>query len=408
MASTYLDLSAANFALKELYDGQPVPNEVYEDNPFFAMVAKSTDFTGKLHPVPLIYGTSQGGSASFSIAQGGQTPIQGVEFQVTRKRNYDIVTIDNETMLAASGDKGSFIDGASVVIDGGFRNSVLNISKFCFGDGTGTRGVIATAGITAGVITLNDINTVAAFEVGMTLQANQTSGGTPRAALGFVIAVDRDQGLVTVSTSQGGAATSPAGWAAADSLLRYGDNNAVLTGLAGWIPIAAPTSTDSFYAVNRGPDPTRLAGVRYNGAAQDIPEALQGAAARLAREGGTPNFCFVSFASYTALEYALGTRVQYDSFAVGEVMFDSIKVNGPKGKIRIVPDRSCPGATAYMLTMRTWTLKSLGDAPQLLRYGDGNEFLRVSNADAGEARIGTYANLECNAPGYNAVITLSG
>jgi hypothetical protein len=165
VASTTFDLSAANFALKELYDGQPVPNEVYEDNPLFAMVKKSTDFTGKFHPVPLIYGVSQGGSASFSIAQGGQTPIQGNEFLVTRKRNYDVVTIDNETMLAASGDKGAFIDGASVVIDGGMRNSVLNISKFCFGDGTGTRGAIATGGITSGVITLNDINTVAAFEV---------------------------------------------------------------------------------------------------------------------------------------------------------------------------------------------------------------------------------------------------
>ena len=44
----------------------------------------------------------------------------------------------------------------------------------------------------------------------------------------------------------------------------------------------------------------------------------------------------------------------------------------------------------------------------LLRYGDGNEFLRVSTTDAAEARIGTYANLECNAPGYNGVVTLSG
>lgn len=407
MASTYLDLSAANFALKELYDGQPVPNEVYEDNPFFALVKKETNFTGKLYPVPLIYGTSQGGSATFSVAQGGQTPIQGAEFLVTRKRNYDIVTIDNETMLAASGDRGSFIDGASVVIDGGFRNSVLNISSFLFRDGTGTRGAIATGGITSGVITLNDVNSVTQFEVGMTLQANATSGGTPRAALGYVVAVDRDAGTVTVSTSQGGAAASPSGWTAGDSLLRYGDNNAVVTGLAGWLPSTAPSTSDNFYGVNRSPDPTRLAGIRYNGSAQDIPEALTGAAMRLGREGGTPNYCFMSFASYTALEYALGAKVQYDSFQVGEVAFEAIKINGPKGKIRCVPDRSCPGLTAYMLTMRTWALKSLGDAPQLLRYGDGAEFLRVSNADAGEARIGTYANLYTNAPGYNAVVSLS-
>jgi hypothetical protein len=34
----YLDLTAMNAALKELYDGQVVENLVYADNPFLAMV----------------------------------------------------------------------------------------------------------------------------------------------------------------------------------------------------------------------------------------------------------------------------------------------------------------------------------------------------------------------------------
>lgn len=46
-SSTYLDLTAMNGALKELYDGQIVENEVYADNPFHAMVPKKTDFGGK-------------------------------------------------------------------------------------------------------------------------------------------------------------------------------------------------------------------------------------------------------------------------------------------------------------------------------------------------------------------------
>lgn len=42
----YLDLSAMNAALKELYDGQTVENLVYADNPFMAMIQKKTDFGG--------------------------------------------------------------------------------------------------------------------------------------------------------------------------------------------------------------------------------------------------------------------------------------------------------------------------------------------------------------------------
>jgi hypothetical protein len=57
--------------------------------------------------------------------------------------------------------------------------------------------------------------------------------------------------------------------------------------------------------------------------------------------------------------------------------------------------------------MKSWCLESLGDAPQILRYGDGLEMLRVFNADAGEVRVAYYANLSCNAPGWNAYVQLS-
>jgi hypothetical protein len=66
----------------------------------------------------------------------------------------------------------------------------------------------------------------------------------------------------------------------------------------------------------------------------------------------------------------------------------------------------CQAATGWLLQMNTWTLQSLGDAPQIFRYGDGLEMLRVYNADAAELRCGYYANLACNAPGWNSQVTL--
>ena len=75
--------------------------------------------------------------------------------------------------------------------------------------------------------------------------------------------------------------------------------------------------------------------------------------------------------------------------------------------IKVFPDRNCQPLTGYLLQMDTWCLEGLGEVPQILRYGDGLEMLRVSNADAGEVRVGAYYQLRTNAPGWNAVVKLS-
>jgi len=396
-----------NAALKELYDGQVVENLVYADNPFLALVPKKTDFGGKYKPVPIITGVSQGRSATFSLAQTNQTAVSIQSFLITRESDYSIATIDNQTMLASRTDKMSFLEGAKLVVDGAMRSITNSLSSALFRSGTGSIGAIGS--ISSGVITLSNANDVVQFEVNQTLQANATDGGTPRAALGYVIAVNRSAGTVTVSaTGLGGSAGSPSGWAAADYLLVQGDNNAKIKGLAAWLPATAPTSGDSFFGVDRSQDVTRLAGIRYDGSAQSIEESLIDSSSLLAREGGKPDVCITNFATYAALEKSLGSKVQYvDMKGPAEIAFRGIMVNGANSMIKVFPDRNCQPNKGYLLQMDTWTLNSLGDAPQILRYGDGLEMLRVSNADAGEVRIGYYANLATNAPGWNANVTFS-
>lgn len=404
--SQTLDSAAMNAALKELYDNQTIENLVYSDNPFLAMLKKNTDFGGKYKPVPIITGASQGRSATFSNAQNNQSPVQIESFFLTRASDYSIAQIDNQTMLASRTDKMSFLEGSKVLIDGAISSITLSLSSALFRSGTGSIGNIGS--ISTGVITLSDPNSVVQFEVNMVLQSNATDGGTPRAALGYVVAVDRSNGIVTVSTSMGGAAASPASWAANDFLLVQGDNNAKIKGLAAWLPATAPTSSDNFFGVNRSVDSTRLAGVRYNGSAQPIEEALIDSSSLLAREGGKPDVAIMSYASYSALEKSLGAKVVYiDHRGPAEIEFRGIQVNGANSMIKCFPDRNCPSNSCYLLTMKSWCLESLGDAPQILRYGDGLEMLRVFNADAGEVRVAYYANLSCNAPGWNAYVTLS-
>jgi len=404
----FLDLTAMNAALKELYDGQVVENLVYSDNPFLAMCPKKTDFGGKYKPVPIITGVSQGRSATFATAQANQSAAQIESFLLTRSSDYSIATIDNQTMLASKTDKMAFLEGSKLVIDSAIRSATNSLSSALFRSGTGSIGKVST--ISTGVIQLVDINSVTQFEVNMTLQAAATDGATPRAALGYIIAIDRGLGTITVSaTAQGGSAGSPSLWVPGDFLLVQGDSNAKLKGLAAWLPAAAPVvgGGDNFFGVDRSADVTRLAGVRYDGSSQSIEEALVDASSLLAREGGKPNVCIMNFASYAALEKSLGAKVQYvDMKGPAEISFRGIMVNGANSMIKVFPDRSVQAAQGWLLQMDTWALESLGDAPQILRYGDGLEMLRVYNADAGEVRVGYYAQLRTNAPGWNANVIL--
>lgn len=404
--SQTLDLPAMNAGLKELYDKQTIENLVYNDNPFLAMVRKNTDFGGKYKPIPIITGASQGRSSNFTNAQTNQSPAQIESFFLKRVSDYSIAQIDNQTMLASRTDKMSFLEGSKVLIDGAISSITLSLASAMFRSGTGSIGQVSS--ITAGAIVLSDVNSIVQFEVNMVLQANATDGGTPRAALGYVISVNRSAGSLVVSTSYGGAAGSPAAWAANDFLLVQGDNNSKISGLAAWLPQTAPTTGDNFFGVDRSVDSTRLAGVRYNGSAQPIEEALIDASSLLAREGGKPDVAIMSYASYSALEKSLGAKVVYvDSKGPAEISFRGIMVNGANSMIKCFPDRNCPSFTCYLLTMKSWCLESLGDAPQILRYGDGLEMLRVYNADAGEVRVAYYANLSSNAPGWNAYVQLS-
>jgi hypothetical protein len=394
-----------NAALKELYSGQVVENLVYSDNPFLAMVPKGSDFGGKYKPIPIQTGVSQGRSSTFSFAQANQTAPDLESFLITRSKDYSIATIDNETMLASKTDKMAFLDGAKLLIDSAIRSITNSLASSLFRSGTGSIGQISS--ISTGVIVLSNPADVVQFERNMVLQANATDGGTPRAALGYVIAVNRSLGTVTVSASLGGSAGTPSSWAPSDFLLVQGDNNAKLKGLSAWLPFVAPTTGDNFFGVDRSIDVTRLSGVSYDGSAQSIEEALIDHSSLIAREGGKPDVMITNFATYAALEKSLGSKVQYVDMKQADIGFRGIMVNGANSMIKVFPDRNCPAQRGFLLSMNSWKLEALGDAPQILKYGDGLEMLRVSNADAGEVRVGYYAQLRTNAPGWNGQIKFS-
>jgi Family of unknown function (DUF5309) len=414
-------------ALKELYTGDDYMKDlVYKKNPLLALIPKNESpggFAGKYIPVPLIYGTPQGRSATFTNSQNNQTAPALSSFFVYRVSNYQLCTITNELLEATKDNAGAFIDEAKLNMDTSIRNISNDLALDLFSAANGVRGQISS--ISTGVITLVSPASVVNFEVGMSLVSFSISGTTytqsTSAAVGYIIAVDRSNGIITVSATQGGSAGTPTNWStsfpnlAVQGDVAFGSNTLQtqflkVSGLAAWLPMTAPTNSDNFWGVNRSADVTRLSGVRFNGSSETIEEALIDASSLVAREGGMPDMCFMSFASYAALEKSLGSKVQYVDVKHEEadIAFTGIKIHAPYGPITVIPDRSCPPLTAYLLQMDTWKFRSLGKAPHILTYGlEGLEGLRVGNADALEIRIGYYGNLICNAPGWNCVVSLS-
>ena len=311
---------------------------------------------------------------------------------------------------------------------------IVDIAFQMFSDGSGTRGSygVGNGSISNGVITLDNLGQVYQFSINMALYSYSISGSTATqstgAAVGYVIAVDTGAGTVTVSATQQGAAGTPSNWSTSfPYLARAGDTNFAtnglnsanmlcIAGLGAWIPSVAPSGSDSFFTQNRSVSPTKLAGLRFAGSSESIQDCLIDATNQLAAqssEAGDPDCIFINPVSYQTLVKNLTGQGQYQMIRAKvneeiEISFKALVLPTANGEISIIQDRNCPSQTAYILTMKTWKLRSLGKIPQFLTFPGFYDMLGfpIPGQDAVEIRVGGYLNLSCNAPGANAVVAL--
>ncbi len=407
-----LDVGTVTEALKEHYKPLRVQNMVYKDNPLFAMMPKYTKFGGENMPIPLIYSNPQRRSATFATGQANTSTSALKQFVLTRAKDYSFASITGESIKATERDSDAFLRYATMEIDGALHSLTRSLAVAMYRDGSGVRGQINAEPSVASdmVITLKNAEDITNFEVGMVVNVfSALSGGSQRTRDGsngdFTLdAIDRDAGTLTFT----GEAYDSSGTIAADEFLFVkGDRGLMVTGLEGWCPESAPAAT-AFFGVDRTADATRLGGNRFDGSALPIEEALIGGASRVAREGGSPDHCFVDFATFANLEKALGSKVVYSEAKARDVDigFAGIDIRGPRGTIKVIPDQNCQPDVAWMLQMDTWSLNTLGEAPMFLDL-DNNRMLRESAADAYEVRLGYYGNVACNAPGYNCRVKLA-
>lgn len=403
------DMTSFDAALKEHYNNQMVENLVYKNNPLLAMLPKYEGFGGRNYPMPLIYGNPQNRSSTFSNAVGLSSESQVEAFTLTRVKNYSMAFIDGETLEASKGDKNAFMSALTTEIDGAFA-SISNDIAFGIGrDSSGYRAQVNAEPSEAAstVITLKNAEDVVGFELNQDIVIHSAkSGGSQRiydtgVTSGLISAVDRSAGTITINAAY----TSSGTIAADDYIFVNGDRGNKISGLEDWIPDSAPSSS-AFFGVDRSVDTNRLGGIRTDGSSMPIEEALIEAAMDIGREGGNPDYAFLNYKQYAKLVKSLGSKVQYIDLDVnGVVGFRGVLIHGANGPIKVLADRSIRDNRAYLLTMSTWELASLGPLVKMLQ-ADGQKLLRQSSADAYEVRIGSYAQLGCKAPAFNGVVTL--
>lgn len=392
--------------LKTLWPQKRINNMVYPDHPFLAMVAKNEAFYGENMVIAVRIGDSQGRSATFATAQANATGFKARKFIITRVKDYQVVSLETEAIMASENDRGALIKALDTEMETGLNNISKSLAVSLFRGAAGAIGTLASDPGTGTTLQLANIDDITSFEVDMQLvfAANTTSalraGGSRT-----ITAVDRDLGTIEVDAAMDAAVGS------GDSIFAEGDyvsssDRLKVSGLADWLPSTAPVlGSDSFFSVDRGIDPVRLGGLRIDVSGLNPEEGAVTVYSKLSREGGRPSMEFRNHADFRKLEIALGSKVCYEDLSVGEIGFQAIKINGPKGPVRLMADQDCPSGKSYALDMRTWKLHSLKKCPQVLDL-DGAELSREASADRWEARIAYFAQLACDAPGWNSVNTL--
>lgn len=422
MAAT---ISTADKILKFVYTSRALQNAVYKDNPLLAMIPKAGGFDGRSLIHAITYGNSNARNVLFAVAQslagvngavgnGVSTSTaatdsgynRDVNFTITRQKNYAMWSIENELVLAASGkNPGAFVSSITQLIDGTLQTLNNNFGLDVYGDATGALGQVTA--VNSLVFTVGEA--VTQFEVGMALVCSNGSTktaairGTTSAVPMIVTAVNRSAGTITVDANTDSCAANDWLYIAGDritSSIATFSTRQKIAGLDAWNPITAPSASENFFGVDRSVDVTRLSGLRLDISSLQPEEGYITALAAQAREGGRPDHIFTSFSDEKNLKLALGSRVDAEYTQVGDIGFESIRLRGPKGTVKVYADRNAPVGYARLLQLDTWELKHLGD------FVNKETGAREYRADRTEGRMAFYGNMLCYKPSANMVATL--
>jgi len=357
-------------------------------------------------------GPGGGRSHTFAHAQANKRGGTYTGFNLTRVSDYSLFSLQREAILASANDRGAFVRLIESETKGAQSEIGQSLSRGVFGSGSASLGQIASLPATD-TIQLVDRRDIVNFEVGQVIVSDVADGGgTVDTATATIASVDRSLGRITAT------ANFNAEFAVSDFLFAEGDYDSAVSGLAAWLPAAAPTAGDNIFGVDRSVDSTRLAGVRYTATVADdetLDQAVVNLGAEMDIQGASPDLIVCHPSVYAQLRNDARDRTTFQKevrpMRIGgdeiKLSYRSLSFALGTGDVEIIGDKHCPRDVMYLLDVSTWELCSLDTAPHMF-VGDGNQrMLTEAGADALEGRMMYYANLACSMPGHNARMDIS-
>lgn len=391
--ATPITVADATNILKERYVKKKVAKTFEKEFPFLSMVQKDQAFTGRVMPVPTQTATGQGRATTIAEARANATGNSYQSFAVTRKKDYGVVILDREVLLASEDAMTAWLSERTAEIDG-IREAVRrNLGFMLWGNSGGARG--QRASLASGWVTLANPDDVERFEQGMTLTASATDGtsGSIRAGKAKITKVDRSAGKLYSADW-----ASITGFADNDYLFVSGDFGKMVHGVPSWTVAGTVDPADSFLGVNRSVDRDRLAGI-YDDVSglSGKREQVLGALKRMHRSGKHPDVVWTTPTYWWDMATELQDAARFDMGKKNQayVGFEALRVITDKGPVDVLADPGVPAGYIFPLRTDAWCLHSLGEAAGLIEDEKGNLLHQQVDDDAYEIRVGFLGELVC-------------
>jgi hypothetical protein len=405
--------------LRDLWPQKSIYEVLFEVSPTVGLMPKDTSFYERKRYIDVGYGAPQGVGPLFGQAKAAKTPSKAGEFAITPVTYYGLVSLEGRLMRQAKGDKALIVKPLARESRNVIWQWKRDLSALIHGNGGGAIGQIdTTTTISAAnqTVTLLDKTKIRFFESGMTLNSSTADGTSGAVKPGQLTIASVDIVAGTFTVNEAGLTVGIPTIAQSDYLFRAGVFGNVVTGIGGWMPASAPSGGESFFGQDRSLANYRLAGLRLTATGKSPREAALYAAKEVYKNGGKPDTYILSVDDWYNLSLELQSAgallmTKAPSAPIGKYNFglayDAIQIMGPAGPIKCVADPDCPVGTAWMLTLDTWVLASTGELVAFIEGGGGpNNLMMENDADAWEARLVGDFQLYCEAPGWNARVTL--
>lgn len=407
--------------LKDVYSTDKVLEQSYGENPLFAFLSKEQGIMagGRRYVQVCEIANPSGANATYENAMTDGTASTYEDFLISRKKQYQRIQVDHELLFSTQKQSDSFVN-ALKEFDRGLKSLGEKIGRRAYRTQGGSIGKLAISSTNTTTLAFADNASVFNGHIGQVLvfaAADGTGSLRDSGDTTTVTAIDHEAGTFTISDNLG---TKISGVGTTDYVFPRGDFNLCLAGLEDWLPVDDRTTklAATFNSVTRSISPTYLGGVEMDGTAfGGLDEVMIKLAGKVGKYGGAPTHVFANPESLSDLELISNSKVkimgELNTKIIGEggevlVGFNGYRVMIGGRAVKVYPDRNCPSTRLYMLQLNTWTLWHTGELVNWLGESyTGNRLQPSQNDDAAEARLGSYQNIGCSAPGFNGAAKIN-